>query len=139
VSDGRRAGSTDLRALAVGVWVAVAVALPAVLVAQIADATSRGDDPPAIVYPLFVVTLAGLGLGGFVAASKRPDAPLRHGILAALVAFAVMQGIGVVRNLVAGNDIAVLAVAFNATVAALLGLVGGLVADRRSAARGWRA
>jgi putative membrane protein (TIGR04086 family) len=139
VSDRRRAGRTDLRALAVGVWVAVAVALPAVLIAQIADAVTSGEDPPVIVYPLFVVTLAGLGLGGFVAASKRPDAPLRHGILAALVAFAVMQGIGVVRNLVAGNDIAVVPIAFNATISALLGLVGGLVADRRSATRGWRA
>jgi predicted permease len=139
VSDRRPAGRTDVRALAVGVWVAVAVALPAVLVAQIADAVAGGDDPPAIVYPLFVVTLAGLGLGGFVAASKRPDAPLRHGILAALVAFAVMQGIGVVRNLVAGNDIAVVPIAFNATGSALLGFVGALVADRRSATRGWRA
>jgi predicted permease len=130
--EGGGTAGTDVRALAVGAAAGLAIALPAALLAQVADATSSGDDPPAVVLPLFLVTLTGLGVAGFVAASKRPDAPLRHGSLAALAAFVLVQGLGIARNLVAGNDVSIAAALFNATVATGLGVLGGYVAERRS-------
>ena len=92
-----------------------------------------GDgDATGIVAAFFFVVLAGLAAGGFVAGSRRPEAPLTHGILAAVVAYAVVQGIGLVVNLARGDDVSLVAIVFNAGLAAAMGLLGGWLANWRA-------
>lgn len=119
----------NLRAVASGFGVAVLIALPAGVVAQIiADrSTTRGPAQGA----LFFVVLAAFTLGGFVAARPNRDTPQIHGAVAALAAFAAIQTIGVVRRLLSGDDINFGGVVFNGLLAATCGLLGGLIARRQ--------
>lgn len=115
-----------------GAAVAMALAVPTALLAQALDASDVVDDDSNWLVVLFVVVLAGLAVGGYVAATRRPDAPLTNSALAALVAYALVQVISVVRLLAAGDDVAWEAIPFFALLAAAAGMSGGLVADRRA-------
>jgi len=122
----------DPRAVAVGTGAALAISVPAAVLAQVLDDAGTVDDDSAWLGVLFGVILLGLGLGGYVAAVRRLDAPLTNGALAALAAYLLVQGVGAVRLLLAGDDVTWLAIPFFALLSASAGMAGGLVADHRA-------
>lgn len=127
------AGTLRWRAVALGAAAAMAVTVPAaVLGERSADAT---DEPSNLVFLWFVLVLAGFVLGGFLAARAAPGAPFSNGAVAALLAYALVQGVGVVLVLVRGERLRLAQLAFNALVAYASGLLGGLLASRRAARR----
>jgi putative membrane protein (TIGR04086 family) len=119
----------DWGAIGIGAAVALALAVPAAVIGQ----AVVGDDEEVsnVVFLFTAVILAGCAAGGFVAASKRPDAPLSHGAIAALAAYVVVQGIGIAAIVVRDDEIRIARIVFNALLSASVGMIGGLVAERR--------
>ena len=121
-----------LRAVAVGAAVALAVCVPAALLAQVLDEAGTVDDDSAWLLVLFGVILLGLGGGGFVAANQRLDAPLTNGALAALVAYVLVQTVGAVRLLANDEEVTWAAIPFFLLLSSAAGVAGGLFADHRA-------
>ena len=120
----------DWRAAGTGALAALLLALPAALIGAIVV----DDDSNNGVFVFYVVIMAGILLGGFVAGSKRPDAPLTHGAVAAVLAYFVAQALAVIVKLAADSKLASpAAYVFNTLLMASLGVVGGLIAERRNA------
>ena len=120
----------DWRAAGTGALAALVLALPAALMGAIVV----GDDSNNGVFVFYLLIMAGILAGGFVAGSKRPDAPLTHGAVAAVLAYAVAQALAILVKAVGGSHLASPAVyIFNALLMASLGVVGGLLAERRTA------
>jgi hypothetical protein len=123
----------DWRAVGSGAGAALALALPAGLIGAIVVE----DDSNNGVFIFFALIMTGMLIGGFVAGSKRPDAPLTHGALAAVVAYTVAQLATSVVRLLDGSDLrSPVVYVFNVLLMASLGVVGGLVAERRNARLG---
>ena len=119
--------TVDRRAVALGAVVAIAVALPAALVAQVV--VDDADNPLSFVF--FALVLFGFAAGGYAAARHAPDAPFSNGALAALAAFVVIQGFGAIRRAIIDDPVSVASVMFTALLAYAAGLLGALVAARR--------
>jgi hypothetical protein len=96
---------TRLRSVAVGAAAALALALPATLVAQILDATADDGIGDVPLLALSALVMAGAAVGGWVVARRdvRPRAPLAAA--AGLIAMSLVQGLGVARRLVADEDV----------------------------------
>ncbi len=119
-------GSLDRHVVAAGALLAAAIAVPAALI-------SRGigsDEDSAWMPVFFIAILVGFALGGALAARAARHLPLTHAAAAAFSAFFVVQLVGVVRRLIAGDDIAVATIVFAAFLALSSGLLGGLIALR---------
>ena len=86
------------------------------------------------IFVFYAVALGGLVAGGWKAARKRPDAPLLHGVLAVLVAYAVVTAIAVVLRVATDRGLDPVAFAFNALMAASAGILGTLLAERHTPA-----
>ncbi|HEY2814233.1 MAG TPA: TIGR04086 family membrane protein [Acidimicrobiales bacterium] len=120
----------DWRAVVAGAIAALVLAVPAGVISAIVVSDDSGNG----VFVFYVVIIVAMLLGGFVAGSKRPDAPLTHGALAAAVAYAIAQTITVVVKLIDGTDVRSPAVyVFNLLLMASIGVVGGFIAERRNA------
>jgi putative membrane protein (TIGR04086 family) len=120
----------DWKAVGAGVVAALVLALPAALVGAVVVENENDNR----VFVFLLVILAGMLVGGFVAGSKRPDTPLTHGAVAALVAYTLAQIVTVLVHLLRDTTLKSPAVyVFNALLAASFGVVGGLVAERRNA------
>lgn len=118
----------DRPAVGAGTVAAVAIALPAALLGEVAV----GDDQAGnLVFPLVAAVLAGFAAGGWVAARRAPGRPLTTAGLAALAAFALIQGAGLVRRLATDEPVSVPSIVLAGVLAYSAGLVGGLVAARR--------
>lgn len=119
----------DWRAVGAGAVVALAVAVPVIAAGQ---ALPRGS---SLVVVLYLVLLAGLVAGGRRAGRRRPDAPLTHGALAALVTTgALLATIVVVRRVAGESAPNLVAVVFNLLMAASAGILGGLLSTRKAPA-----
>jgi small-conductance mechanosensitive channel len=118
--------------IATGAGIALALAVPAALIAQLLDARDSVDDNSSWLLLLVGVIMAGMAIGGYQAAVRRMDAPLTHAGVAALAAYVVVQGIGVARRLAIGEEIAWLSIPFFLLLSASCGVCGGLVADIRA-------
>ncbi len=123
----------DPLAIVPGVALAVAVALPAALVGEVA--ADGDDDPSGLGLLTFLVVLVGFAAGGWLAARRAPSAPYSNGAVAALGAFAVIQLGGIVVNAVDGEPLRVASIAFLALLASASGMGGALVAARSAATR----
>ena len=126
---------TDLvhpRAVVTGAAVALAISVPAAILAQVLDEAGSVDDNSSWLLVLFGVILLGMGAGGYVAANRRLDAPLTNSAVAALAAYLLVQLIGAVRLLLAGDDVTWVAIPFFALLSASAGMTGGLLADHRA-------
>ena len=92
------------------------------------------DDSSNALFVFYVVIIVGMLAGGFVAGSKRPDAPLTHGAIAAATAYVIAQAIAVVIKAAKGDDVRSPAVyVFNLLLMASIGVVGGFIAERHNA------
>jgi hypothetical protein len=120
------------RAVAVGAGVALAICVPAAILAQVLDEAGTVDDDSSWLLVLFGVILVGMAAGGFVAANRRLDAPLSNGAVAALAAYLLVQTVGAIRLLASGDDVTWIAIPFFALLSAAAGTTGGLVADHRA-------
>ena len=120
------------RAVAIGAGIALAICVPAAILAQVLDEAGSVDDDSSWLLVLFAVILVGMGVGGHAAAVRRLDAPLTNGAVAALAAYLLVQGIGAVRLLASGDDVTWAAIPFFALLSAAAGMAGGLVADHRA-------
>jgi putative membrane protein (TIGR04086 family) len=127
-----RSSLLELRAVSAGAVLAIVIALPAALIGE--AAADGDDDPSGLVLCLFVVVLLAFVAGGYLAARRATDAPYSNGAVAALAAFALIQLGGVVANLVQNDPIEPASIAFSALLATASGLVGALVATRRTSA-----
>lgn len=119
-------------AVLAGMLVTLAVAVPTALLAQTLDEAGTVEDDSTWLLVLFAVILAGMVAGGHVAARRRPDAPLSNSALAALSAYVLVQGIGAIRLLVAGDPVTWVAIPFFALLCSAAGMSGGLLADHRA-------
>jgi putative membrane protein (TIGR04086 family) len=114
----------DPAAVGRGVGVALAVAVPAVVVQNVATGSLRSL--------AFLVSLAGFGLGGYVAGGRQPTRALTHGGVTGLVAGVTVLLVGIVRRTAAGEEVAWLSQPFLALLTLSSGLIGGYVAFRRA-------
>ena len=119
----------DRRAVVAGAQLAVLVGAAAIVVAQ--AVTSLTDRDANLL--LYLVLLGGLVAGGRVSALRRPESPLTHGALAALVAYAALIVVITLIRLALGREVAdPVSLVFNGLMAASAGIFGGYLAVRRS-------
>lgn len=115
-----------------GALVTLAIAVPTALLAQLLDDAGSVDDDSPWLLVAFVVILISMGAGGFVAANRRADAPLINSAAASLLAYLVVQVVGIVRLLATDGEVVWVAIPFFSLLAAAAGMTGGLVADHRA-------
>jgi putative membrane protein (TIGR04086 family) len=121
----------DRAALVTGIIVSLLICVPAALIGQSLDDASSSDNPSTAVSLLAIVVLAGLVVGATVAARKQTlDAPIVHGMVAAIVTFVLVQGIGVLRRFATSEDISWSRVLSSALLSMVAGTVGGLIGGR---------
>ena len=116
-----------MRAWVLGTGVALAVAFPAVVVAQIVDAVLDDGRPSWLTVLLIAVVLAGPVVGA--AAAGRQDASGLIGIAIGATCLFVIAGFGAIRRSVDDDDVALWTIPALMVVGGLLGLVGGLAAQ----------
>lgn len=122
--------SDRTRAVARGVGAALAVSLPAALLAQVVDALAGDGDPPVLVFALAPVVLAGAWIGGWVVGRGRTQPVIALGAAAGLIAIGVVQALGIARRLVADEDVAWGAVPLLVGAGALLAATGSAFGAR---------
>lgn len=115
----------DWRAVRAGGSVALLVAVPFSFAARwFAD---NGSNSGAPIW-LSLLALIGFFLGAGIAAwVQTRDLPLVHGIVTAVITYAVAQAVFVIIRLVLGREVRWFALFFNLTAVALAGLLGGFV------------
>jgi hypothetical protein len=115
----------DRHALRDGISVAALGAVPFGVIGRLIV----GDDGSRSVLALFTfLVLIALLMGGAIAAWRQElGRPLSHGIATALITFAAVQLVGIVRRAVAGDDIRWGRILSTALLTLIVGTVGGLV------------
>jgi hypothetical protein len=115
-----------MRAVALGAGVVLAVGVPVAIIGTLVL-----DEGSNAVFPLAALVVATFVAGGWLAGRETPERtnPLLAGALAALVGFAIAQGVALLLQ-EADDDIRAGVVAGNAVLAAVAGLVGGRIAAR---------
>lgn len=120
----------DPRAVLVGAAVSLAIAVPPAVLAQIQSDRDALEGSNWVLV-LFAVVLVAFMAGGYVTAKRATREPLTNGAVAALVAYLLVQGVGVIRRLADGDEIRWLGIVFAALLAASCGTVGAIVATAR--------
>jgi len=120
----------DPKAVLVGALVALAIAVPPAVAAQVWSdrGTLEGSN---LVLLLFALVLVAFGAGGWFAARRAAAAPLLNGAVAAVAAFVIVQGYGVVRRLADGDELRWLGMVVAGLLAASCGTVGAVLASMR--------
>ncbi len=115
----------DRHALRDGISVAALGAVPFGVIGRLIV----GEDGSRSVLALFTfLVLIALLMGGAIAAWRQNvGRPLTHGIVTALVTFAAVQAVGIVRRVVGGDDIRWGRVVSTALLTLMVGTIGGLV------------
>jgi putative membrane protein (TIGR04086 family) len=121
--------NVDWRAVRAGVVAALIFAAPAAIISAIVVEDDSGNG----VFAFYVVIIIGMLAGGFIAGTKRPDAPLTHGAIAAALAYVIAQAMAVAIKMAKGDELRSPAVyVFNVLLMACIGIVGGFIAERRN-------
>ena len=122
------------RAVFLGGLAAAVIALPVALVGQVV--VEREETTSSFLAFVFLAPiLLAFMAGGFIAARRATASPVTNGALAAVGAFAVIQGVGVVRRLASGEAVSPASLAFAAFLAYSSGLMGALGAQRFGSGR----
>ena len=119
-------GRLGWRTVATGAGVAVV----GLVITVAAVGITRVNGGSNWVFLFYAIALLGLAAGARYAASRRPDAALIHGLLAALVAYTAFALVAVVARLILDRGIDVVALTFNALLAGSAGIVGTMIAER---------
>jgi hypothetical protein len=134
--DGRAVTTTEGRwdwtAIRAGGSVALVFAVPLSIAARIVadNADDAGNDGSGIATLLAVGALVGFFLGAGVAAwYQQRGTPLSHGVVTATGTFVVAQAALLVVKLARGGDVDWLGIMFNLTMTAVVGVLGGVVAN----------
>ena len=122
----------DWRAVVTGAGLALVVIVLTMVLVEAVGAPVGIPPRPHSGFVFFLLALAGLAAGGWLAATRRPDAPIAHGLLAALLAYAAVAAFGLVLRVTLDRGPDPVALAFNALMAASAGILGTLLAERRS-------
>ncbi len=124
---GATTGLLNWRAVATGAGVALAVAVPTIVVSSLIGIDSESD----LVFVAFLVYLVGQGLGGWYAARRQPDAPFSNGAMAALAAYVAIGVVASIIRITRGDALDPESLILNAFLAATAGIFGGLIAAWR--------
>jgi hypothetical protein len=123
----------DRAAVVKGMVVAGAIAVPFALLGL---AASDEDSLGWAGWLSVVGILLGLVIGAFLASrDQRVGAPLTNGIVAAVAVYVIVQGIGIVKRAVAGDDLNWAKYASSLLLSIVAGTVGALLASMASASR----
>lgn len=120
-------GLVVARGAAHGLLIGVPAALINVFLAD------QEPQPKAALNATLVGLLVGFWLAGFIAGREAPTNPARHGALAGLVVFTLVEVIGVLGRLDRGRAISVAAMAVLGLAATALAVNGAGVGARRVA------
>jgi putative membrane protein (TIGR04086 family) len=118
----------ERRSILTGTVLTIVLAVPPALIGVLASEDDSMEGSAWVPF-LFAWIVVAFFVGGFVAARSQPHAPLAHGAIAALLAYVLVQGVGVIRHLLADEDIAWVSIPFAALLASSTGTVGGIVAN----------
>ena len=118
----------ERRPILTGAALTIALAVPPALLGVLLSDDDSMEGSAWVPFLFFWIVVAFF-IGGFVSARSQPHAPLAHGALAALVGYAIVQGVGVVRHLFADEDVRWVSIAFAALLASSTGMVGGMAAN----------
>lgn len=118
----------DRSALLAGTLTALAIVVPTTLLGELVGA---GEGDSNLVFLFLLPVLVGFAAGAYVAARRAATGPLTNGALAAVAAFAIVQGVASARRLVVDEPISLASIAFAAVLAYSCGLVGAAIASRR--------
>ncbi|MEN3314557.1 MAG: hypothetical protein V7605_791 [Acidimicrobiaceae bacterium] len=121
---GTGGGLVNGRAVVAGAGLALAVAVPTIVVTTL---VGIGPDSDRVFIP-YLVYLAGQTVGGWWAARRQPDAPLSNGAFAALVAYAVLILVASTIRVVRGDGLNPVSLVVNTFLATCAGIFGGLIA-----------
>lgn len=124
----------DRRAVLAGALVAFVVVVPTAVIAELAIGDDAGDRS-AWAFLSMLVIIAGLVAGGAVAGARQPNTPLVHGAVAATLVYVVVQGVGLVRGLLAGDEVLWQGLVFFFLLSASCGTFGGFIAAARRSRR----
>lgn len=116
-----------------GAATALVLAAPAALANVVL--ANQDPKPEALLNLTLLVLLVGFFFGGALAGREAPSDATRHGALAALLAFVLVQAIGILGRLDRGDSIKVGGIIFLGFLAACVGTLGALVGARRKAGR----
>jgi hypothetical protein len=124
--------SIDRKALTRGAVIGLAVIVPISVAVEVLEQNVDDLEGSGWMVLPFLAILAAYAIAGRGAASVAPDAPLAHGTLAALAAFAGWLVVRIAVPLLAGDDLGfgIKAVVTNAMFAAAFGLLGGAMSAR---------
>ncbi len=100
------------------------IAVPAAVVQSILADNDAGTDQSNWVFLALLAIVFAYLLGGAQAGRRAVDDPFVNGAAAAFSAFAVVQVVGIVIRLARGDDFNLVALVFNALLAASIGTVG---------------
>ena len=135
-------GSADRQAVVQGALLGAALILPITVAGALIDRAMDDFDDSAWPVTIFFAVLAAYALAGWWAGRRSGDAPLTNGAVAGLGAFAVWVPLRMLiwlvrddsKGLVSGDDAVFTAGGLlgNLVFAAALGMVGALLAARRS-------
>lgn len=127
--------SDRVRTWATGVGVALAVSLPATLVAQILDALDDDDLSNPVTVPLSLLVVVGPLAGGWVVGRRRPGRSVLVAALAGATALAAVAALGAARRASAGDDLEAFVVPAMALWGAVLGAAGSALGGRTARTR----
>ena len=117
----------DRGAVGRGAALAAVVAVPAGL-----WASALAEDSQAIL-PLSLLVMVALVAGASIAAQRQQvGLPLVHGIATALGVLLFAQVAGLIRRLLANDDIRFSKIVSNILLALIAGTIGGLIGSRRA-------
>lgn len=120
-------GLIDRQAVAMGAGLGLAVAVPIIVLSSVVGVDSTSN----AVFAPFLLYLAGLTLGGRLAARRRPDAPLSNGAVAAIAAYLAIAVVVSVLRLATDRPLDAASLLLNLFLAASAGILGGLIATWR--------
>lgn len=121
---------TPIQAFWRGVTSTLILVVPAALLNQWLVAGNSGGSRTPLAMIFWVVILLGAGAGGWTTIRLAEAAPLSYAAGAAALAYGIVQGFGIVRRLVAGDQISWLAFPFLLLLMATCGMLGGMLARR---------
>lgn len=122
-----------------GAMITLIIAVPAALLSGLLSNDGGGTDQSNWVYLALLAIIVAYLLGGALAGRAIPTAPFINGAAATLLAFTIVQGIGIILRLSRGDGVNIIALIFNGLLAASFGTVGAWLglrwASRQAAAR----